>query len=84
MSTAMMGSQPATLAAIRPERPTAPTPKTAKDSPGFGCMLLKTAPAPVCPLHANGPIRSSGASLRTFTTKRSWAMARVENEDCWK
>jgi hypothetical protein len=45
MSTAMMGSQPAILAAIRPERPTAPIPKTANESPGFGFMLLNTAPA---------------------------------------
>src|SRR5919197_675473 len=54
-STALIGSQPATLAAIRPDRPTAPTPNTAKESPGLGCMLLNTAPAPVCPLPPRGP-----------------------------
>ena len=30
----MIGSQPAILAAIRPESPTAPTPNTANESPG--------------------------------------------------
>src|SRR5579885_2161926 len=45
MSTAMMGSQPAIFAAIRADRPTAPTPKTAKPSPGFGLITLNTAPA---------------------------------------
>ena len=67
MSTAMIGSQPAIFAAIRPESPTAPTPNTANGRPAFGCIALSTAPAPVCPLQANGPSSSSGASLRTFT-----------------
>ena len=80
----MIGSQPAIFAAIRPDRPTAPTPNTAKESPGRGCIELSTAPAPVWPLQANGPSSSSGASLRTFTAKRSLAMAWVANEDCWK
>ena len=80
----MIGSQPAILAAIRPDSPTAPTPNTAKESPACGFIELSTAPAPVCPLQAKGPRSSSGASFRTFTTKRSLAMACVAKEDCWK
>ena len=72
------------FAAIRPDSPTAPTPNTAKLSPAFGFIELNTAPAPVCTLQANAPSRSTGASLRTFTTKRSLAIAWVPNEDCWK
>ena len=80
----MIGSQPAIFAAISADSPTAPTPNTANASPGCGCIVLSTAPAPVCPLQASGPSRSSGASLRTFTAKRSLAMAWVANDDCWK
>ena len=63
----MIGSQLAILAAIRPDKPTAPTPNTANESPAMGCIELSTAPAPVCPLQANGPNSSSGASFLTFT-----------------
>ena len=63
----MIGSQPAIVAAMRPDNPTAPTPNTANESSGRGRMELSTAPAPVCPLHANGPNSSSGASRLTFT-----------------
>ena len=66
MSTAMIGSHPAIFAAIRPDNPTAPTPNTANGSPGRGCIVLSTAPAPVCPLQASGPSRSSGASFRNL------------------
>ena len=49
----MIGSQPAILAAISADRPTAPTPNTAKLSPAFGCITLSTAPAPVWPPQAS-------------------------------
>jgi hypothetical protein len=78
----MIGSQPAIFAAISAERPTAPTPNTAIPSPGCGCIEFSTAPAPVCPLQAKTPSSSSGASPRTFTTKRSCETAWVANEDC--
>ncbi len=71
----MIGSQPAILAAIIADRPTEPTPNTAKLSPGDGFITFNTAPAPVWPPQASGPRISSGASLRTFTAKRSLAMA---------
>jgi hypothetical protein len=81
---AMIGSQPTTFAAISPESPTAPTPKTAKESPALGFMLLNTAPAPVWPLHAIGPMTSRGASFRTLTVKRSLASVWLAKEDYWK
>ena len=64
---AMMGSHPAIFAAIRADKPTAPTPNTANEFPARGCIELSTAPAPVWPLQANGPSSSSGASFLTFT-----------------
>ena len=80
----MIGSQPTNFAAIRPERPTAPTPNTTKLSPVRGFMTLSTAPAPVWPPQARAATLSIGASLRTFTAKRSLATVKLPKEDCWK
>jgi hypothetical protein len=80
----MIGSQPAIFAAMSPDKPAAPTPNTTKLSPARGFITLSTAPAPVCPPQASADTLSIGASFRTFTAKRSLAMVKLPNEDCWK
>src|SRR4029078_8496867 len=55
-STAMMGSQPAILADIRPDRPTAPTPNTTKLSSARGFITMRTAPAPGRPAQDSAPL----------------------------
>src|SRR5690349_4770016 len=61
MSTAITVVAPAATAASRPERPTAPVPKSTKLEPGFGLSTLNTAPAPVRTPQPSGPRMSSGA-----------------------
>src|SRR5438034_4622663 len=80
----MIGSQPASFAAINPASPTDPAPNTANDSPGSGRMTLSTAPAPVWRPQPSGPRNSIGASRRTLTASRPGVSAWVANEDCWK
>src|SRR5262245_58443912 len=55
MSTAMIGSQPASFAAISAASPTEPVPNTAKDFSASGFITLITAPAPVWRPQPRGP-----------------------------
>ena len=80
-STAMMIAAPTTRAAITALSPTLPAPKVTKLSPGPTFSAFITAPAPVWMPQPSGPSRSSGMSLGTFTTVRSWASAYVPNDD---
>ena len=83
-STAMIGAQPASLAAITADRPTDPTPNTARLDPAGQARVLNTAPAPVWMPQPSGPASSSGSASGMRSTLRSVASAWVAKEDCWK
>ena len=80
-STAMIVVAPTARAAITALKPTAPAPNTAKLAPGPTFRAFMTAPAPVWMPQPSGPSNSSGASFGTFTTLRSLARAKVQNDD---
>lgn len=84
MSTAITVVAPAATAASRPERPTAPVPKSTKLEPGVGLSTLSTAPAPVRTPQPSGPRMSSGAVSDTFTTLRAATFVTPAKEDCPK
>ncbi len=67
--------------AITAAQPTVPTPKTTMLDLGCGRAVLKTAPAPVDPPHASGPINSNGRSLGTVTRAAARVRAWVAKED---
>ena len=80
-STATIVVAPTARAAMIALKPTAPAPNAAKLAPGPTFRAFMTAPAPVWMPHPSGPRSSSGASFGTFTTLRSLASVKVENDD---
>ena len=81
ISTPMIVVAPTTFAAMMAESPTDPVPKTANEAPAGMASALITAPAPVWIPQAKGPSSSSGTSVGTLTTLRSWQRACVANDD---
>ena len=80
----MIGSQPATFAAMIALSPTPPTANTAMLWPGWASSARSTVPAPVWTPQPSGPSNSIGASSGTFTALRSVAMECVAKEDWQK
>ena len=77
-STATIVVAPTARAAMIALKLTAPAPNAAKLAPGPTFRAFMTAPAPVWMPQPSGPRSSSGASLGTFTTLRSFASVKVE------
>lgn len=66
-SMAIKGFAPRNLPAINAERPTEPTPKTARLCPFCTSSVLRTDPAPVWMPHPNGENRPRSVEAGTFT-----------------
>ena len=80
----MIGETPTMRAAITAERPTPPTPNTARLEPAGGASALSTVPVPVWIPQPSGAASSNGMSRGSTTTLRAETTATLEKLDCPK
>ena len=83
-STAMIGSQPAIFAAIMPGKPDGADAEHHETVAGLRLHHVEHGAGAGLPAAGERATVASGTSLRTFTAKRSLAMVKLPNEDCWK
>ena len=81
LSIATIRDAPAIRQPWSADRPTPPHAITAQVLPGSIRAVLSTAPTPVVTPQPISAARSSGMSLRIFTSERSWVSICSANED---